>query len=130
MNNIKSARERAGISQKELAISMGVAQPTVSNWENGGRAPMGKNLSKLAELLGCSTDFLLGKTDSPTNPVAIKQAKSINLDDYPDLRCVLFFRKHGINDERNLNFLMYMMNILKQQEAMQVMEHVYCKQVN
>ena len=90
MNNIKSARERAGISKKELAISMGVAQPAVCNWESGKRTPMGKNLSKLAELLGCSTDFLLGKTDSPTVSANKERTASIDLDDYPDLRCELF----------------------------------------
>ena len=119
MNNIKSARERAGISQKELAVSMGVAQPTVSNWESGEREPMGKNLAKLAGLLGCSTDFLLGKTENPTPREALNRTSEANVVDYPDLRYELFFRKNGINDQRNINLLIYLTETLKQLEASQ-----------
>ena len=124
MNNIKSARERAGISQKELAVSMGVAQPTVSNWESGERMPMGKNLTKLAELLGCSTDYLLGKTDNPTGSAKMVQTTLFDLLDYPDLRYELFFRKNGINDESNLKILIYLMNIFRQQEALKKDGHI------
>ena len=65
MNNIKLARTKAGISQKEIAITLGVAQPTVSIWERGEQNPTAKNLLQLANLLSCTTDYLLGNaTDS------------------------------------------------------------------
>ena len=62
MNNIKTAREQRGMSQKEMAITLGIAQPTISNWESGRINPSNKNLLQLSELLSFSTDYLLGKT--------------------------------------------------------------------
>lgn len=60
MNSIKIARTNAGLSQKEVAITLGVSVPTVSDWESGKKFPSGKNLVKLAQLLKVSTDYLLG----------------------------------------------------------------------
>ena len=34
----KAAREEVDCSQRELAAALGVAQPTVTNWERGGGA--------------------------------------------------------------------------------------------
>ena len=60
MNNIKIARTNAGLSQKEIAITLGVSVPTVSDWESGKKFPSGKNLVKLAQVLHTTTDYLLG----------------------------------------------------------------------
>lgn len=64
MNNIKAARIRANLSQKEIAITLGVSVPTVSDWESGKKFPSGKNLVKLAQVLHTTTDFLLGCDDT------------------------------------------------------------------
>lgn len=58
--NIKKAREAAGKSQKEIAITLGVSAPTVSDWEAGKMFPSAKNLVQLADYLNVSTDYLLG----------------------------------------------------------------------
>lgn len=60
MNRFKVARTNEGLSQKEIAISLGVSVPTVSDWESGKKFPSGKNLVKLAQVLHTTTDFLLG----------------------------------------------------------------------
>jgi len=60
MNNFKRARLNSGISQKEIAITLGVGQSSVSSWEVGKQFPIGKHLIQLADLLGCTTDYLLG----------------------------------------------------------------------
>lgn len=67
MNNIRRAREAKGLSQKEIAISLGVSNPTVSDWERGVKTPAGKNLKKLADLLNCTIDFLLGIAESSSS---------------------------------------------------------------
>lgn len=64
MNNIKKSRECAGLSQKEVAVALGVSAPTVSEWESGKKNPSGANLRKLSSLLDVSTDYLLGITES------------------------------------------------------------------
>ena len=65
MNRIKETRIRLNMGQKEIAIALGVAQPTVSAWESGRKDPTVENLSALAELFDVSTDFLLGRTNDP-----------------------------------------------------------------
>lgn len=47
------------MSQKYVAISVGVSAPMVSQWESGIKQPSKENLVKLANLFGVSTDFLL-----------------------------------------------------------------------
>jgi transcriptional regulator with XRE-family HTH domain len=47
----RRARERAGLTQAELAILIGVTDGGVSAWESGTRAPTGRNLVALARVL-------------------------------------------------------------------------------
>lgn len=67
MTNLKKARLQKGISQKELAITLKVAQPTVSAWESGKKNPTKENIKELCELLNVTADYLLGITNDP-NP--------------------------------------------------------------
>ena len=61
MNIVKELRKKAGIQQKELAISIGVSRPTVSEWESGKKDPSGERLKKLAEFFGVDELMILGK---------------------------------------------------------------------
>lgn len=63
--SVKKAREKSGMTQKELALELGVDQSTVSLWEIGKTQPRAKLLPKLAKILGCTTDMLLAP-DTPT----------------------------------------------------------------
>lgn len=72
-NRIADMRKIRGLSQAKLAKMLGVAQNTVSNWENGAREPDNENLKKLAQVLGCTVDYLLcldtfGPELSPDKP--------------------------------------------------------------
>ena len=58
---IKKLREAAGLRQYELADRMGVKQASVSAWESGAAMPSAANLMKLADILQCSVDALLGR---------------------------------------------------------------------
>lgn len=59
MNRLKEARLNSGLSQKYVSKTIGVAAPTISQWESGIANPTNKNLMKLAELYGVTTDYLL-----------------------------------------------------------------------
>lgn len=59
--NIKIARIQKRMSQKQLGEMLGVTYQTVSRWENGAMLPTTENLIKLSDILGVSTDFLLGR---------------------------------------------------------------------
>ena len=61
MNKIKEYREKEGLSQKYIALCLGVKPPSVSDWETGKNFPSTDNLLKLADLLHCTTDELLGR---------------------------------------------------------------------
>lgn len=54
-----SAREAAGLTQREVAEHMGVDQSAVSFWETGKTNPRASLLVKLSELYHCTVDELL-----------------------------------------------------------------------
>lgn len=62
-DNIKKARLDAGLTQKEVAEKLGVAQAQYARWENGGRNPKDETVKKLAEIFGVSFDSLKGRDD-------------------------------------------------------------------
>ncbi len=66
MNRVKELREAKGISQKELAIELRVAQPTISDWENQKKSPKGKNLLLLADFFGVDSAYILGYAGDKT----------------------------------------------------------------
>ena len=61
MNIVKELRKSKGVQQKELAISIGVSRPTVSEWESNKKDPSGDRLKKLAEYFGVDELVILGK---------------------------------------------------------------------
>ena len=63
MNRLRECREKAGLTQKQVAITLKLAGPSVSNWESGKTKPSIGNLKKLADLYDVTTDFLLGKEE-------------------------------------------------------------------
>lgn len=61
--NIASERVRLGLRQADLAEKLGVGISTVLRWERERLSPSASQLVMMAELFGCSTDYLLGLTD-------------------------------------------------------------------
>ncbi|MCE5229036.1 helix-turn-helix domain-containing protein [bacterium] len=60
---LKSARERAGMTQHELStrlvereVSTGVQREMIWQWENGARIPRAVALANMADILGVSLD--------------------------------------------------------------------------
>lgn len=61
-DRIKKSRINAGYkTQSQVADRLSVIRQTISHWENGTRTPDAESLSKLADLFGVTTDYLLGK---------------------------------------------------------------------
>ena len=63
-----SAREKTGLTQKEVAERLGIDQSSVSLWETGKTAPRVAVLVKLAELYHCSLDELLSRESPVRSP--------------------------------------------------------------
>lgn len=68
---LKELREQRGISQKQLAEHLQVAQGAVGNWESGVRRPTVKRLQQLAEFFGVSVDELLDTAPKKGVPVPV-----------------------------------------------------------
>lgn len=81
MTNFKKARLKTGMSQKEIAITLGVSGPTVSEWESGKKTPSGKNLLLLSKLFDVSTDYLLGASSEPRPTISNDDVKNA-IDEY------------------------------------------------
>lgn len=60
MIDLKRLREERHITQEEMAARLGISRSAVAMWENGQNMPPTKYLVSIAEMLGCTTDELLG----------------------------------------------------------------------
>lgn len=64
-DRLTKLRQARGWTKKEFSVQIGKTQQTVGKWENGTNAPTFKDLVKLVELFGVTSDYLLGLSDSP-----------------------------------------------------------------
>lgn len=81
---IKKLRENKGLEQLDLASMLGYkSQSTISKWESGTNLPTGKNMIKLAQIFGVTSDYILdGETEE-------KEIPSIDLSNLRE-RVVMF----------------------------------------
>jgi transcriptional regulator with XRE-family HTH domain len=98
-NRIKECRKAAGMSQKYVSMTLGLAGPSISNWESGKTKPTNENLVRLASLFGVTVDYLLG-IDS-TKP----QEKAPTPD---DARAEAKMLLEGMDDEQYQAALQYL----------------------
>lgn len=59
-DQIRSLRDKAGLSQSELARKLGVTRSSVNAWESGLSAPTAIYLVELSKLFHVSVDYILG----------------------------------------------------------------------
>lgn len=64
---LKKARENTGLSQQEVADSLGITRQSISKWERGVSYPDINNLILLKDLYNTSFDDLLIKEDTEKN---------------------------------------------------------------
>lgn len=61
-DRLKERREQVGYTQEELANKVGVTKQSISKYEKGLQSPTSIVLSAIADVLECSTDYLLGRS--------------------------------------------------------------------
>ena len=66
------SRNKAGLSQMELANQLGVSRQAVSRWESGVTTPSVDKLKTLARIYGVSLDWLCSDTADREPPEAAK----------------------------------------------------------
>ena len=65
-DKIKMLREKRGITQAELAKSLGLTRAGVNAWEMGISVPSTQYVVELARFFGVSTDYLLDLKETYT----------------------------------------------------------------
>lgn len=73
-NNIRAERARHGMSQRELADIVGVVQMSIVRWESGASEPSVRHLFKMAQLFGCTPEYLLDMVSMPNERLAPMKA--------------------------------------------------------
>jgi transcriptional regulator with XRE-family HTH domain len=84
---LKKLREASGKTQPELAKEIGVANSSISFWENEVNEPKAEFIYRLAKFFGVTSDYLLGLEDdfgnriNEGNPARQKQMSEAKLSD-------------------------------------------------
>ena len=109
-NRITSLRKERGLSQKEVAMSLGVSQALLSHYEKGVRECGLDFVLKCAEYFGVTTDYLLGKDDSKygiyktysaEDTESVYSIKTDKIDMRTILMCInLFAERFSTMDQR------------------------------
>ena len=58
--NLKSLREDAAVSQKQLADAIGVSQQSINKYENHNIEPDIETMIRIADYFKTSVDYLIG----------------------------------------------------------------------
>jgi transcriptional regulator with XRE-family HTH domain len=78
-------------TQEDIAKYLGISRARYSHYENGRSEPDNETLKKLADFFNVTTDYLLGRTDTPNREASNEQTQhDINFND-PSLG--LFFKE-------------------------------------
>ena len=78
MNRIKQLRKQKGITVKDLADKLGIAQSMLTNYENGGSTPRNSAFwEELAEFFGVSVGYLMGVTEAMPGAIVPESASSL-----------------------------------------------------
>jgi len=91
-DRLKQLREQLGLSQRQLALHLGLGEKQIWRYENDTHSPSSEHLILISKLLHVSTDYLLGQTDDPLS--------SLSEDDLsPDERKLLAAFRAGRLDD-------------------------------
>ena len=70
-DRIISLRQDLDIQQKDLAAQIGITKSSMSKYERNINIPNAEILSKIADALNTTTDFLLGRTPSNSHSAPV-----------------------------------------------------------
>lgn len=80
-DNISERRRAAKLTQEDVATILGVSRQTVGKWESGKATPELDKLISLCDLLGCSLDELVGRTEAKASSEAEDTAPADDIQD-------------------------------------------------
>lgn len=74
MNNIRTRRRALNLTMKQLSAAVGVTEAAISHYETGRREPDPDMLGRIANALGVTVDYLLGREETPATSPAPQKA--------------------------------------------------------
>ncbi len=80
-DKLKEARAARGMSMQAMADALGISFNTYQKYEYSSREPSYDTLSKMADILGVTTDYLLGREPQPDDPIEML-SRGLNLNLY------------------------------------------------
>ena len=89
IDRLRELREKQGISQHKLAQLCHLSNNQIHRYEFAKSDPSATHLEMMADVLGVSTDYLLGKTDDPNRLI---QGTDLN---GPEREVLTVFRRKG-----------------------------------
>ena len=92
--NLKEARLKSGLSQKDLSENIGGAKSTYSLYESGKREPNVDTIKKIASALNVSADMLLGLEAEPTTLAAHFDGDEYTEDEMEEIKNFAAFVKN------------------------------------
>lgn len=70
---LKDLRMANNIKRSAIANLLNVSVSAVSMWENGDRTPRIEQIKRLADIYGCSFEYIVGECAEELNKLSIKQ---------------------------------------------------------
>ena len=70
VNRLKEIRIARGWSQAQLAKQLNCTDVTVSRYETGQHGIDSETIVKICDIFGCTADYLLGRSSSPTPEIS------------------------------------------------------------
>ena len=92
--NLKEARLKSGLSQKDLSENIVVAKSTYYLYESGKREPNVDTIKKIASALNVSADMLLGLEAEPTTLAAHFDGDEYTEDEMEEIKNFAAFVKN------------------------------------
>ena len=88
-NRLRAARERAGLSQAQVAKLLGTQRPTISEIEAGRRKVGAEEVGRLADIYSVSVSWLLDARSEVADPMVELAARELAKLKREDLDVVL-----------------------------------------
>ena len=106
-SNIKYLRNKKNIDQRVMAEDLGVAQSTLSCWENGIRTPDLDMIAKISKYLNIYDDFItkdlskeINNTDNELEILFNKNKDILTKDDKDYIKFIIEKIKNEANKEK------------------------------
>jgi len=74
-DRLRALREETGLTQKDFAKKMNIANTTYNNYETGTREPDKETLKRFATFFDCTIDYLLGYSDIRNPYISARENK-------------------------------------------------------